>query len=116
MEENFLTTSDFAAFLKRHDFAVVLFDAPSWDRYFDSSLPAYKRAKEALGHQVGFGIVDVDRDGDLAKSVPIANVPCVVYYQFGKALAVLVGASQNIKQRTRRIMAGLPIGYQDGLL
>jgi thioredoxin-like negative regulator of GroEL len=115
VETVFLKTSDYAAFINEREFTVILFDAPAWNTAFQKILPLYERAKESLGNRVNFAIVDVDQDVDIARLMRIANVPTVVYYHNGIALAALVGAPQDILARTRRIMAAQMIGYDDGL-
>jgi thioredoxin-like negative regulator of GroEL len=71
-------------------------------------------AEEALVDQVNFGEVDCDRDRELAKSIPVLNVPTVAYYRDGGLIVALIGAQQNIRARLERVLRGEPIGYKDG--
>jgi len=41
----------------------------------------------------------------LAKSIPILNVPSVVYYRDGKLVAALIGAGQNVRLHLERDLA-----------
>jgi thioredoxin-like negative regulator of GroEL len=110
-----LTSADFQYFIKAKKAAVVHFDA-EWDVAYR---PVLRRrmleAEEALADQVNFGEVDCDTNLDLAESIPIQNVPSVVYYRNGELIAVLVGAEQNLHARVGRVLRGESIGYKDGL-
>jgi thioredoxin-like negative regulator of GroEL len=110
-----LTAANYNQFLAQHDVAVVLFDA-TWDVAGGVAIQErYSRAREELSDKVGFGEIDVDAESALAKAIPILNVPAVVYYRNGFKLATLIGSSQNIAARIRRVMAGQLISYEDGL-
>jgi thioredoxin-like negative regulator of GroEL len=63
---------------------------------------------------VNFGEVDCDADGELAKSIPVLNVPLVAYYRRGQLVAALIGNEQNVLERLRRMMRDESIGYKDG--
>jgi hypothetical protein len=109
-----LTGSDFPAFVTAKPAAAVLFDA-EWDV---RGRPAIRgrmlEAERVLGDRVNFAEVDIDRDGQLAKSIPVLNVPLVAYYRDGKLVAVLIGADQDVRARAERVLRGEPIGYKDG--
>jgi thioredoxin-like negative regulator of GroEL len=110
-----LTTADFQSFIEAKQAATMRFDA-KWDV---AHVPVLRRrmaeAEDVLADQVNFGEVDCDADLELAKSIPILNVPTVAYYRNGKLIAALVGAEQDVAARTARALRGEPIGYQDGL-
>lgn len=110
-----LTGTDFQSFIEAKKAAVVPFDA-EWDVAYR---PVLRRrmlaAEEVLADQVNFGEVDCDTNLDLAESIPIPNVPSVVYYRNGELIAALVGAEQNVRARVERVLRGESIGYKDGL-
>ena len=54
-------------------------------------------ADQVLAGRVNFGEVDCDNDPELAKSIPILNVPSVAYYWDGKLVGTLIGANQNVR-------------------
>jgi thioredoxin-like negative regulator of GroEL len=112
-----LTGTDFQSFIEAKKAAVVPFDA-EWDVACRSVLRRRMRmleAEELLADQVNFGEVDCDTNLDLAESIPIPNVPSVVYYRNGELIAALVGAEQNVRARVERVLRGESIGYKDGL-
>jgi thioredoxin-like negative regulator of GroEL len=110
-----LTGTDFQSFIEAKKAAVVPLDA-EWDVAYR---PVLRRrileAEEVLADQVNFGEVDCDTNLDLAESIPIPNVPSVVYYRNGELIAALVGAEQNVRARVERVLRGESIGYKDGL-
>jgi hypothetical protein len=61
------------------------------------------------------GTVDCDKSPDLAKWVPILNVPSVAYYAQGKLMVVIVGTTQDAHVRLERILSGEFIGHDDSL-
>jgi thioredoxin-like negative regulator of GroEL len=109
-----LTGTDFQSFIEAKKAAVVPFDA-EWDVAYR---PVLRRrileAEEVLADQVNFGEVDC-ANLDLAESIPIPNVPSVVYYRNGELIAALVGAELNVRARVGRVLRGESIGYKDGL-
>ena len=68
-------------------------------------------AEQVLAGRVNFGEVDCDNDPELAKSIPILNVPSVAYYRQGKLVGALIGASQNVQLVLERLLRGDPIRY-----
>jgi thioredoxin-like negative regulator of GroEL len=112
-----LTGTDFQSFIEAKKAAVVPFDA-EWDVAYRPVLRRRMRmleAEELLADQVNFGEVDCDTNLDLAESIPIPNVPSVVYYRNGELIVALVGAEQNVRARVERVLRGESIGYKDGL-
>ncbi len=109
-----LTLDDYEKFVASKDVAAVHFDA-SWDV---GHRPGVQRrmleAHAAFGDRVSFAEVDIDAEVDLAKSLPIGNVPTVAYYVDGVLIAALIGANQNVKERVARLLRGESIGYKDG--
>jgi thioredoxin-like negative regulator of GroEL len=68
-------------------------------------------AEEALPEQVNFGEIDCDSCPELAKAIPVRNVPLVAYYRAGKLIAELIGAEQNVRVRLERLLRDEPIGH-----
>lgn len=66
-------------------------------------------AEGALSDGVSFGEVDCDSEPELAKSIPILNVPAVAYYRDGKLAGALIGAGQNVRLHLERVLWGDPI-------
>jgi thioredoxin-like negative regulator of GroEL len=69
-----------------------------------------EEAERALAERVNFGEVDCDRAPELAKALPVRNVPSVAYYREGKLIATLIGAGQDVKGCLERVLRGEPIG------
>jgi thioredoxin-like negative regulator of GroEL len=63
-------------------------------------------AEQVLGGRVNCGEVDCDSDPELAKSIPILNVPSVAYYRDGKLVGALIGAGQNVRLHLERVLGG----------
>jgi thioredoxin 1 len=99
-----LTGGEFESFVAAKPAAAIHFDA-AWDKTYR---PIVRRkmenAKENLDEQVNFGEVDCDCDPELAKSIPVLNVPSVAYYRNGTLIRVLVGAEQNVQIHLERIL------------
>jgi thioredoxin-like negative regulator of GroEL len=109
-----LTTADFESFISAKSAAAIHFDS-AWDvRYRPILHDKMLEAEGVLGHQANFGEVDCDSNPELAKSIPVQNVPLVAYYRDGKLIAALVGAGQDVGARLRRILLGQAIGHKDG--
>jgi thioredoxin-like negative regulator of GroEL len=108
-----LTAPTFAAFLTSHRVAAVHFDA-EWDLHRAAVRQSMLAAEAALAGRAGFAEVDIDASVDLARSIRLANVPLVAYYRDGRLVAALVGADQDVRARTERVLRGDPIGYNDG--
>lgn len=109
-----LTNIDFQSFVEAKQAAAVHFDA-EWDFAYRPILQRQMlEAEEVLADRVNFGEVDCDRNLDLARSIPIPNVPSVAYYRNGELVAALVGAEQNVRARIERVLRGESIGYEDG--
>jgi thioredoxin-like negative regulator of GroEL len=105
-----LTLTDAGSFVTAKPAAVVHFDA-EWDKNYRTILrPKMEEAEQALGEQINFGEVDCDLAPELAKSIPVLNVPSVVYYRDGKVIAAVVGAEQDVLGNLERILRGEPIG------
>lgn len=109
-----LTGADIESFVAAKPSAAIHFDA-EWDKSYRTLVRGkMKDAEQSLGEQVNFGEADCDRDPELAKSIPVLNVPLVAYYRNGRLIAALIGAQQNVRSRLQRILRGEPIGYDDG--
>ncbi|MCA9255200.1 MAG: thioredoxin family protein [Phycisphaerales bacterium] len=106
------TASEFESFVANAAFAVVHFDA-EWDAILRTPTRVeMRKAEESLGDRVVFAEVDVDTCVEVARSIPIANVPAVAYYRHGEQMDVIIGAGQDVRGLTRRVIAGEPIGRQ----
>jgi thioredoxin-like negative regulator of GroEL len=109
-----ITTEEYEAFISEEPFAVVHFDA-EWDHgYRPIACKRMIEAQVAFTQRVCFGEIDVDAAVDLARAIPILNVPTIAYYRHGELVAALIGADQNVKSRVDRMMRGEPIGPNDG--
>jgi thioredoxin-like negative regulator of GroEL len=99
----------FGSFVAAKSAAVVHFDA-EWDAANRTITRQQIRDAEAsLSDRVNFCEVDCDQNPDIAKSIPIINVPSVAYYAQGKLIAVVVGTTQDIRVRLERILSGQSI-------
>ena len=84
-----LTQADIARFLAEKLAAAIHFDA-SWDAEFRAvTRSAMADAEQLLAERANFGEVDCDSDPELAKSIPILNLPPVAYYRDGKLVSWL---------------------------
>lgn len=108
-----VTIEDFDSFLAEKTVAVIHFDA-EWNlKHRRTTRREMKRAATLLGDLVSVAEVDIDDQPDLAKEIPIVNIPTVTYFQAGKLVAALVGANQNVVARAKRVLAGKSIGRLD---
>ncbi len=85
--------------------AAVHFDAEWNESYRTVARRRMRDAESSLGTDASFGEVDCDANPELARSIPILNVPSVAYYAEGKLVAVLVGAEQDVRSRVRTSFA-----------
>jgi thioredoxin-like negative regulator of GroEL len=105
-----LTRTEVEAFIAAKPVAAIHFDA-EWDTNYRTIVRRkMEEAEQALGEQVNFGEVDCDLAPDLAKSVPVLNVPSVAYYRKGVLIAALVGTEQDVRGGLERILRGEAIG------
>ena len=105
-----LTQADIASFLTEKPATAIHFDA-NWDvKYRNIVRSAMADAEQALGNRVNFGEVDCDSAIELAKSIPILNVPTVAYYRDGKLVGALISADQNVRLHLECVLRGDPIG------
>lgn len=105
-----VTQTDIAVFVAEKPAAAIHFDA-NWDaKHRDRIRSAMADAEQVLADRVNFGEVDCDRDPELAKSIPILNLPTVAYYRDGKLVGALIGAGQNVRIYLERVLRGDPIG------
>jgi thioredoxin-like negative regulator of GroEL len=104
-----VTQTDIAVFVAEKPAAAIHFDA-NWDAKYRAVIrSAMVDAEQALADRVNFGEVDCDRDPELAKSIPILNVPSVAYYRGGKLVGALIGAGQDVRVHLERVLRGDPI-------
>jgi thioredoxin-like negative regulator of GroEL len=104
-----LTQADIASFLAEKTVPAIHFDA-NWDTVHRTvTRSAMADAEQILAEHVNFGEVDCDRDPQLAKSIPVLNVPTVAYYRDGKLIGALIGASQNVRLHLECVLRGDPI-------
>ena len=104
-----VTQTDIAVFLAEKPAAAIHCDA-NWDAKYRAIIrSAMADAERVLADGVNFGEVDCDRDPELARSIPILNVPSVAYYRDGKLVGALIGAEQNVRVHLDRALRGDPI-------
>lgn len=104
-----LTQADIASFLAEKPVAAIHFDG-HWDaKYRAVTRSAMADAEQVLAGFVNFGEIDCDREHELARSIPILNLPSVAYYRDGKLVGALIGASQNVRLHLERVVRGDPI-------
>ena len=104
-----LTQADIAPFLAERPVAAIHFDASWGEKHRATTRRVMADAEQVFGGRVNFGEVDFDRDPQLAKSIPILNLPSVAYYRDGKLIGALIGASQNVQLHLERVLRGDPI-------
>jgi thioredoxin-like negative regulator of GroEL len=109
-----LTKDDFPSFIAAREAAVIHFDAVWDDINRRVTRKLMLEAEQSLAGWVNFAEVDTDTEPDLAKSIPVCNVPLVAYYRDGKLIAALVGRGQNVLARVERMLRGERIGHDDG--
>src|ERR1700720_4700346 len=79
-----LNSQQFESFIVAKRAAAVHFDA-EWNGSYRAFMRRQMREAEAsLREKVNFGEVDCDASPELAKSIPILNLPSVAYYAGGK--------------------------------
>jgi hypothetical protein len=61
-------------------------------------------AEEALAGLANFGERGCGSNPALAKSIPVPNVPLLVYYRYGGLVTALLGAEQNACDRMERVL------------
>jgi Thioredoxin len=110
MNMRLLTGTEVEAFIGAKPAAAIHFDA-EWDTNYRTIVRRkMEEARQALGEQVNFGEVDCDLEAELAKSVPVLNVPSVAYYRNGVLIAALIGTEQDVRGGLERILRGESIG------
>jgi len=109
---NFLTEAELESFVAENPAVAIHFDA-AWDV---AGLASIERkmvdAESVFADRVAFGYVDCEQDPELAKAIPILNVPTVAYYRNGNLVAAPVGARQNVRLRLDRFLRGVIVGYK----
>jgi hypothetical protein len=109
-----LIANELPAFVAAKPVAAVHFDA-DWDANLrERTRRTMIEAEAALGDRANFGEIDCDANVELARAIPVGNVPLVAYYRHGKFVAALIGAGQNVRDRLERLLRGEEIGYEDG--
>jgi thioredoxin-like negative regulator of GroEL len=104
-----LTKADIASFVMEKPAAAIHFDA-NWDAKYRAVIrSAMADAEQFLSDRVNFGEIDCDSEPELAKAIPILNVPSVAYYRDGKLVGALIGAGQNVRLHLERVLCGDPI-------
>lgn len=109
-----LDSAQFDSFVEGKPVAAVHFDA-EWDSHHRAIMrQKMLEAEEVLGDRVNPGEFDCMSGPELAKSIPILNVPSVAYYGDGKLIAVLIGTQENVRALLERILGGDSIALGDG--
>jgi hypothetical protein len=105
-----LTGAEVQAFIAAKPAAAIHFDA-EWDTTYRTIVQRkMEDAQQALGEQVNFGEIDCDLAPELAKSVPVLNVPSVAYYLKGVLIAAVIGTEQDVRGGLERTLRGETIG------
>jgi thioredoxin-like negative regulator of GroEL len=108
-----LSSEQFKSFVEAKAAAVVHFDE-DWNGQYRTMMRRQMRdAERSLSDRANFGEVDCTSSPELAKSIPILNVPAVAYYGGGKLIAVLIGANQDIRGCLDRVLLGESIGQDN---
>ena len=102
------TRDDFAHIIASAPVAAIHFDA-AWDGHRDATRAKMLEAQAAFVDRAAFAEVDVDKEGDLAKAIPVLNVPLVAYYRDGKLVAAKIGAGQDVLGRLQQVWRGEPL-------
>ncbi len=100
-----LTQSDVAAFVAEKPAAAIHFYA-KWDAHRSRTRSNMASAEESLADAANFGEVDCDLEPELAKSIPILNVPSVAYYRGGKLVGTVIGETQDVCLYLERVLRG----------
>ena len=101
-----LNAPDIESFVMAKPAAAIHFDA-DWDKTYRTIVSRKMADAEAvLGRQVNFGEVDCDSNPEVARSIPVLNVPLVAYYRHGKLVASLIGAEQNVQVVLEQVLRG----------
>jgi hypothetical protein len=77
-----LRGAEIASFMAEKPAAAIHFDA-DWDIHRSITRSKMVDAEKSLTDMANFGEVDCGRDRDLAKAIPILNVPSIAYYRGG---------------------------------
>ena len=98
-----LTRQDFEGFITSRPVAVIHVDA-AWDNYRQQVRASMTDAEARLKEFAAFAEVDCDTEGDLCRSMGVANIPCVAYFKEGKLVEMRVGVKQDIDDRTECLL------------
>ncbi len=103
-----ISADEFESFLRESEYAVVLFDA-SWNVASKEKFwPRFEAASETYTGRVVFGEIDCDISPQIARSIPIANLPAVAYYRHAGLITALIGY-QDVASLTEALVDGRPI-------
>lgn len=106
-----LTAAEYALFVAEKPCAAIHFHA-DWDVGGRPIVRAEMiEAEESLHSNVNFAEVDCDSNAELARTIPVKNVPLVAYYRHGILIAALIGANQNVRARVECLLRGESFGY-----
>jgi thioredoxin-like negative regulator of GroEL len=101
-----LTSDTYGDFIKRSEFAIVLFHA-TWDVGGAKAIrPLLQSVSETQGDQAQFAEVDVDEHQDIPASIQLIQVPAIAYYRRGDLIEVVGGAPQDISAHVAALLAG----------
>lgn len=109
-----VSEGEYESFLREKEYAVVLFDEP-WDDGPGAMIrPRFEEAAKAFNARVSFGEVNCDEFARVARSIQLANVPTVAYYEGSRSIVALIGGRQDVTARPRAMLDGKRIGSKDG--
>ena len=100
-----LTAGEFDAFVASRPLVVIHVDA-RWDAYRDEVRAKMLAAETGLKDHVAFAEVDCDTEGELCRSLGVANVPWIAYFREGKQVRAGAGAHQDILEHAKQILDG----------
>ncbi len=103
-----VTQADISSFVADKPLAAIHFDA-EWDLHRSVMRSKMEQAEKCLADVANFGEVDCGRDPELAKSIPILNIPTIAYYREGKLIGAIIGAAQDVRLCLERLLRREPI-------
>lgn len=98
-----LTAGEFPVFVASKPVVAIHFDA-SWNATARHGMRIkMAEARAVFGDQVAIAEVDCDAELELAKSIPVVNVPLVAYYRGGQIFSAVVGM-HDVHANLERLM------------
>ncbi|MEM1085487.1 MAG: thioredoxin family protein [Verrucomicrobiota bacterium] len=92
IETAMLSSGDFESFIATEGKVVAVMFHADWCGPCKEMAPTVEAVVEEFGGQVVFGKIDVDDDGELAKSLGVNGIPDVRLYRNGVMVDAMMGA------------------------